>query len=376
MEIKEMTVEQIETRQSEIVGSLDNPESDLDALETEMRSLKEELETRKQNEAKKAEIRNAVAKGDGKVIKPVVEERKMENVITRNSPEYIRAYAEYIQTGDDREVRALLTENGSGTVAVPEFVYDEIKTAWEEDGIMRRVRKAYLKGNLKVGFEISATGATKQTEGQAVNEQSLVMGIVELKPDMIKKWISISNQALRLDQAEAYLRHIYRELAHHIAKKAADELIAKIKACGTQSTTTQVGVPVVTSTTITLDLVAKGLAQLSDQASNPVVMMNRATWAAFKTAQYAAGFAVDPFEGLDVEFNNSITAFSAATTGVPYMIIGDLGYGALANFPDGEEISVLKDPYTLANSNMVRFIGDEYVALDVVAPNAFVMIKH
>ena len=376
MEIKEMTVEQIETRQSEIVGSLDNPESDLDALETEMRSLKEELETRKQNEAKKAEIRNAVAKGDGKVIKPVVEERKMENVITRNSPEYIRAYAEYIQTGDDREVRALLTENGSGTVAVPEFVHDEIKTAWEEDGIMRRVRKAYLKGNLKVGFEISATGATKQTEGQAVNEQSLVMGIVELKPDMIKKWISISNQALRLDQAEAYLRHIYRELAHHIAKKAADELIAKIKACGTQSTTTQVGVPVVTSTTITLDLVAKGLAQLSDQASNPVVMMNRATWAAFKTAQYAAGFAVDPFEGLDVEFNNSITAFSAATTGVPYMIIGDLGYGALANFPDGEEISVLKDPYTLANSNMVRFIGDEYVALDVVAPNAFVMIKH
>lgn len=376
MEVKEMTVEQIENRQSEIVEALDSPDSDLNALEIEMRSLKSELETRKENEAKKAEIRNAVAKGNGKVIKPVIEERKMENVITRNSPEYIRAFAEYIQSGDDKECRALLTENGSGTVAVPELVYDEIKTAWDEEGIMRRVKKSYLKGNLKVGFEISATGATKQTEGVAVNEQSLVLGIVELKPDMIKKWISISNQALRLDQAEAYLRHIYRELAHHIAKKAADELIAKIKACTTESTTTQVGVPVVTSTQITLDLVAKGLAQLSDQAAKPVVMMNRATWAAFKTAQYAANYPVDPFEGLDVEFNNTITAFSAATTGVPYVIIGDLEYGAQANFPDGEEITVLKDPYTLANSNMVRFIGDEYVAIGVVAPNAFVKIIH
>ena len=49
----------------------------------------------------------------------------------RNSKEYINAYAEYIKTGDDRECRALLTENvGTGTVPVPEIVYDIVKTAW------------------------------------------------------------------------------------------------------------------------------------------------------------------------------------------------------------------------------------------------------
>lgn len=301
----------------------------------------------------------------------------MEEIMTRNSAEYVRAYAKYIQGGDDREVRSLLSENATGgTVAVPEFVYEEIKTAWNEEGIMSRVRKSYLKGNLKVGFEISASGATVHQEGQAVNEQTLVMGIVELKPEAIKKWISISDEALDLDNSEAYLRHIYSELAHHIAKKAADELIAKIKACGTASTTTQVAVPVITSTQITLGLVASAIAQLSDQADRPTIMMNKLTWAAFKQAQYAASFPADPFEGCDVVFNDTITAFSAATTGVPYMIIGDLGYGALANFPNGEEITVKRDDLTLAASDMVRFIGREFVAVAPVAPNAFVKVVH
>lgn len=311
----------------------------------------------------------------GKVVESHGEEN-MENVEVRNTQAYIDAYARYIESGDDRECRALLTENGSGTVAVPTFVYDEIKTAWENDKIMSRVRKAAMKGNLKVGFEISGTGAVKQTEGQSVNEQSLVMGIVEMKPFMIKKWVSISNQALRIDGSEAYLRHIYRELAQHIVHKAADLLLAQILACGTQSTTTCVGVPKITATTISLDLVAKAIAELSDQAENPVVIMNKLTYAAFKTAQYGAGFPIDPFEGCEVLFNNSLTAFTAATTGVAYMIVGDLGYGALANFPDGDEVNVLRDPYTLATSNMVRFVGDQYVAVEPVAPNAFVKVCH
>ncbi|MBO7689248.1 MAG: phage major capsid protein, partial [Clostridia bacterium] len=70
------------------------------------------------------------------------------------------------------------------------------------------------------------------------------------------------------------------------------------------------------------------------------------------------------------------TAFSAATTGVAYAIVGDLGQGALANFPAGEEIQIKRDDYTLATSDLVRFIGREYVALGVVAPDAFCVIKH
>lgn len=298
------------------------------------------------------------------------EEEKMADMEIRNTNEYINAYAEYLKSGDNAECRALLSENGSGTVPVPEMVYDIVKTAWEREGIMARVKKAYLKGNIKVGFEISATGATVHTEGVAVDEETLVLGVVELPAKSIKKWVSISDEALDLS-GEAFLRYIYDELTYQIAKKAADELIALIKAAGTASTTTAVAVPAIKVTSLGMDTVAQAIAQLSDDAANPTIMMNKLTWAEFKKVQYANGYGADPFEGLPVEFNNTITAYSAATTGVPYVIVGDLEQGALANFPNGEDIQFKFDENTLATSDLVRVIGRQFVGLGIVAPNAF-----
>ena len=376
MELNEMTIEEIETRKAEILTELDNPEADLDALEEEMRGIKEEVEARKTAEAERAEQRARVAEGIGETVEKIeVEERTlptMEEI--RNSKEYIDAYAEYIKTEDPAECRALLTENVSGTVAVPELVYDIIKTAWEREGIMSRVRKSYLRGNLKVGFEISADGAVVHTEGAAaVTEESLVLGTVNLIPQSIKKWISLSDEALDM-RGETFLRYIYDELTYRIAKKAADELIAKIEACGTVSTTTCPGVPKLQATSASLGTIAGAMSLLSDEAANPVVMMNKATWGTFKGLQAEGNYGYDPFEGLPVVFNNTITAFAAATTGVTYAIVGDLDHGALANFPAGDEIDIKYDEVTLMTNDLIRVLGREYIALGVVAPNAFVKI--
>ena len=81
------------------------------------------------------------------------------------------------------------------------------------------------------------------------------------------------------------------------------------------------------------------------------------------------------FEGLEVLFSDKITAFSAATTGVTYAIVGDFGVGALANFPNGEEIRIKTDELSLAEKDLVKFVGREYVGLGVVAPKAFVKIQ-
>lgn len=124
-----------------------------------------------------------------------------------------------------------------------------------------------------------------------------------------------------------------------------------------------------------LDTVAQAIAKLSDEAENPVIIMNKATWGSFKAAQYGASYAVDPFEGLPVVFNNSLTAFTAATTGVTYAIVGDLGQGALANFPAGEGIDIKVDRLSLKKQDLVEVFGREYVGLGVVANNAFVQIK-
>lgn len=379
-EIMALDAEQIEARSAELATEIEVAETNeaMDAIQNELDAIEERRAQIKQEiEQRKLDI-SAVLSGQGEVVEKI-EERKEVEMEIRNTPEYINAYAEYIKTNDDTELRALTSTNataghGTASVAVPDLVYDIVKTAWEREGIMRLVKKTYLKGNLKVGFEVSADGAVIHAEGDnAVNEENLVLGTVTLTPQSIKKWISVSDEVLDL-RGEAFLNYIYDELAYRIAKKAADQIIAKIEACGTASTTSYPRVPKYASTTVGVGDVAQAMALLSDEAANPVVMMNKATWGAYKAAQYANQFNVDPFEGLPVVFNNSITAFSAATTGVTYAIVGDLGHGAMANFPNGEGIEFKFDELTDMAKDLVRVLGREYVGLGVVAPDAFVKI--
>ena len=357
-------------------------QSEIDAREAELNEIAEE---RKSLEAKKAELEaeeraaEQINHNPG-IAQEIINQRgenTMNNAEIRNSKEYIDAFANAIRNQDDKfkECRALLTENvDGGTVPVPEVVYDIVKNAWEREGIMRRVRKAYIKGNIKVGFEISSSAAAVHTEGgAAVSEESLVLGTVEIVPTSIKKWISISDEVLDM-RGEEFLRYIYDELTYRIAKKAVDELLALIVAAGTESTSTAVGLPVVTSSTINVNLTASALAQLSDQAPNPIIVMNKSTWGDFKSAQYANKFPVDVFEGLDVEFNNTLKSFTAASTGDTYMIVGDFGEGALANFPSGEEITIKVDDKTLMAQDLVRILGRQFVGLGIIGPDAFVRV--
>ena len=379
MELKDKTVDELMERRSAIAAEIDSPEADLDALEVEARSINEELERRKNAENKRTEIRNAVAKGDGEVTETFKEEKKTMTIEEiRNSGEYINAYANYIKSGDDAECRNILTTadavNGSATVPVPTFVYDIVKTAWEREGITSRVRKSYLKGNLKVGFEISGDEAIIHAEGAAaISEENLVLGTVSMVPQSIKKVVQISDEVYDL-RGEDFLRYIYDELTYRIAKKAADTLVSKILACGTVSTTTCPGVPSITAASASLGTIASAMSALSDEAANPVIMMNKATWGTFKALQAAGSYGYDPFEGLPVVFNNSITAYSAATTGVAYAIVGDLDHGALMNFPNGDGIEFKFDEMSLKKQDLIEVLGRQYVAIGVVAPNAFVKV--
>ena len=375
-EIMVLDAEQIEARKAELKADLETAETDeaMDAIKAENDLLEErKAQIKLEVEQRKADMA-AVIKGQGDVVEEVKDERKVNTMEMRNTPEYINAYAEYIKNGNDMECRSLLSENVSGTVAVPEFVYDIVKTAWEKEGIMSLVRKSYLRGNLKVQFEIDGGQATVHTEGgDAVSEEALVLGIVTLVPQSIKKWIAISDEVYDL-RGEEFLRYIYDELAYRIAKKAADTLVAKIEACGTVSTTTCPGVPKLQAASPALGTVAAAMSMLSDEAANPVVIMNKATWGTFKSLQAGGNYGYDPFEGLPVIFNNTIKAAAAATTGETYAIVGDLGHGALANFPNGEGIDFKFDELSKKKEDLIEVLGREYVGLGVVAANAFVKI--
>ena len=378
MEIKDMTITDIETRAAEIRELAKAEDADLDALTCEVNALEErKAAIRAEVEARRAQAENIANGALGEIKEEHKEFETMSNMEVRKSHEYNMAYAEYIKTGDDAECRALLTENVSGTVPVAEYAEDRVRTAWNREGIMSLVRKTYLKGNLKIGWEKSADSAYVHTESSntLTTEESLVLGVTNLIPQSIKKWISISDEVYDM-KGEAFLDYIYDELTYRIAKKAADLLVAAIIACTTGGSDNHPGQNSITATTVTVGLVAEALAELSDEAANPCVIMNKSTWGAFKAAQAANGYNYDPFEGLPVVFNDSLAAFSAATTGVCYAIVGDLGAGAQANFPNGDEINIKFDDMTKMEYDLVRILGREYVGLGVVAPKAFCLIKH
>ena len=379
MEIKDMTITDIEERAAQIREESAAENADLDALTAEVEQLEERKAAIKAEAEERARQAEEIANGSlGEIKEEHFEEKKnMSNMEIRKSHEYNMAFAEYIKTGDDTECRALLTENVSGKVPVAEYAENAVRTAWNRDGIMSRVRKTYLKGNLKIGFEVSADGAYVHTEAAntATTEESLVLGVTNLIPQSIKKWLQISDEVYDM-KGEEFLDYIYDELTYRIAKKAADQLVAAIVACTTGSSDNHPAQGQITATTVTVGLIAQALAELSDEAANPAIIMNKSTWGKFKAAQAANGYGYDPFEGLPVLFNDSLSSFDAATTGVCYAIVGDLGVGAQANYPNGAEIEIKFDDKTKMEYDLVRILGRQYVGLGVVAPKAFCKILH
>lgn len=381
-EIKDMTIEEVEVRASEIQKEVESAdETRMAELKTELDALEQRKNELKQMATEAKETREMIAEGKGdieKIESVIKEEKRMTNKEIVATPEYRDAFANYIRTGDDKECRALLTENVSGDVPVASIVYDIVKNAWEKEGIVARIKKTYVKGNLRVGFEISADGAFIHTEGQTTSSSSaenLVLGTVNIVASNIKKFIYVSDEVI--DSTE-FLTYVYDELVYQIAKKLADTVIAKIEACGTVSTNTpsvNVGVPVVSASSITLDTIAKAIASISDQATDPVIIMNKATFASFKAVQAAGNYGYDPFEGLPVLFNNTVKAFAVASSGDTYAIVGDLGEGMIANFPNGEEIKIKLDDLSLAESDMVKIVGRQYVGVEVVGPASFAKIQ-
>lgn len=371
MDFKTMTNEELLERRAAIATEIDAPEADLDALEAEARAINEALETRKAAETKRNEIRSAVAHGEGKVADKIErEERKtMTMQELRESRDYINAYANYIKSGDDSECRALLTENVEsplvGNVPVPVIVEGIIADALRESRIMSRVRKTYAKGNVKVGFEASAPIAEAHAEGgDPQAEEDLVLGIVTLVPETLKKWVSISDEALDTMSGEALLQYVYSEIARKIIKAEEKMVVDAILAAPAAATATAPAVAVETISAPGLADFINARALLTSEAEDLVIIMTPADYAAYKALAISAGFAFDPFEGIEVLFSDYAT--------LP--IIGDLS-GVLANYPNGDSVQFKFDDRTLMTSDLVRVLGRKPVAVAVVGNFFFAKIS-
>lgn len=368
-EIRTMTLEEIEERRKAIAEEIPTADAErLTAINAELDLIEErkkEIKTQAEERAKTVEeVLNAPA------ANPIIEkreEKKMTDREIRSTQEYIDAYAEYVKKGCDiskieqRSANTLLSENaGGGTIAVPTFVEDRINTAWENNEIMRRVRRTYLPGNVKVGVEVDASPAVIHSEGApAINPEELVIEYVNLIPEMVKKLVEVSDTILDL-KGSAFLNYLFDEIEYQIIKKCGSEVVNTIINSGYVHTET-------ISATPTIADIYDAEQYLSGDA-NPVLIMTRGTAAAIKTAALTANYAYDPFDGLEVLYTDT-------GVGANSFLLVDLN-AVQCNFPNGAEPKFVFDEYTLAAENIVRIIGRLPMACALVATSKAVYVGY
>ena len=193
MEIKTMSVDELLARKAEIAAEVDSLE-DLDAVNARSAELDEinaELEARKELAEKKAEVREAVANGDGVVSQKFEEEKKEKKAMfTVDSVEYRNAWTKSKIGRDlDAEERAALTSAGA---VIPTMT---VNAVWD-----RLVKPAELLGKVDVTqfpnyvrFPVAATNnaATSQAVGGTINESSDVISYVDLIPNEYVKMLTV-----------------------------------------------------------------------------------------------------------------------------------------------------------------------------------------
>ena len=384
MEIEKMTNEELDLKLKELETrsaiadetEIEEITKEVEAIETRKAEIKAEFE-------KAEEERKAIAEAP-QVEEPetIIEERinkTMDLKEIRSSKEYIDAFANYIKTGKDEEVRALLTDFGGGTIPTPTFVQEYVETAWSRSNIASKVKKLNVKGILKVPYEISSSDAVVHTEGAAApDEEALVIGTATITPATIKKWIGVTDEVLGL-HSEEFLRYIYDELTERIIKKLDEDIVAAV-AASTSPFTAAVDVAAIDATTI-----LQGLAELADSANEPTVVMNKKVF--FNSFMGLLDTTERPIyevlldnerkpryflNGCEVVFDN-VNFDDTPAAGDPIALVGDFS-GVTANYPEGEDVKIVVDPYTSAKADKVEFIAKLYVGIGVTKPSSFALI--
>lgn len=357
-----MELEAIETRLKEINELLGDENADVDALQAEVRSLKEQRETALEEiKQRKAEVKEVLTEAKEVETFGKEEVRKtMDIKELRNTQEYINAYAEYIK-GNDKAIRMLITENAGEAVqgnriAVPTYVENKVWTDWDNSPILSRIRKVFIKGNYKVGYEASATGAVLHAEGTAQpQEEQLVINYIDFVANYYKKWIKVSDNVMALT-GSFFIDYLFDEFGHQMAVALENAIVAEL-----QTSTLTVAV----THALDGDAVLAGLGALSDEATNPVAIMSKATYVAIKSIRTTAGARLeDVFEGLEVLFNNNVTG----------VLVGDLD-GVVANFPEGMDFKYIVDDRSLAEQDLIKIVGKILVAIHLVRPNGFALVR-
>lgn len=236
-------IEEIDKRLSEIKAELDG-DCDVDALEKEVRGLKEERKTLMDMLEKRKQLQNEVANGAGEVIrgfKPETEEKRYD----ASSPEYKTAWLKNMAMDSrgkklfgnlTKEERAAFTFTTANTgEVVPTEIMNRIVSLVDNDSPMY---DDSFKSNLVYGFEIprlksiDAGDAKNVTEGAANDDEQDTFDSIALPGVEIKKHIVMSRK-MQFQSIQAFEDWVVTHLAERIRVAKETYILSQLAKSGT-----------------------------------------------------------------------------------------------------------------------------------------------
>lgn len=185
-------IDEIEERLAAIPEEIDKEGADLDALEKEIRSLKEEKSNIEKEENKRAEMRKAVADGSG--VARVVEKRKDEKMSDNRTfgvetPEYRDAFMKRLMGKPlDAEERTAV----SASSVIPTQTMDKIVGKLAESPMIAAVNTMYVPGNISIPVAGTVNAASWVAMGSAATDSADTVTSVSLAAYKLVKTVEIT----------------------------------------------------------------------------------------------------------------------------------------------------------------------------------------
>ena len=382
-------LETIETRLAEIEKELNSEsieemtEADLDKMEAEVRSLKDERTSILNAAEKRASLEKAIAEGRTKGVDVTpnlldgVKKNMEERTIDALSMEYRNAWLKNIRGLElnDIEKRAMTTVESSAGAAVPTTTVNKIiEKVKEYCPILNKIELLHIKGSVTLPAEGTTADAQKHAEGATITADADTLLKVTLAGYEVTKLVTISKSVatMSIDAFETWL-------VNKIARKVAEKIGALVYN-GTGTGEAQ-GVNAITWNASNSVEVASGAAVTEANVTGVVALMNGAYFADAEWYMSSTTFFADYHPLMNKSKNNVVTEengvyrimgkvvnFDERVIGDA--ILGDFYRGYIGNLQ--EDVNVTSQ--FVARENSFDFLGCAIFDGKVQAVEAFVKI--
>jgi HK97 family phage major capsid protein len=229
-----MRLNEIEKRLSAIKAEIDVDGADLDVLEAEITSLKEErkgiLDKVEKRKALLEDVANMPNVEVIKDFKPEMEERKMEftNENVLSTTEYRNGFLKRLQNQELNEVekRALTTAENSVGAVIPEVTQNRILEVIKQHApLLAEVEVLQVPGGVKIPVEGVVADAVKHAEGATITASGDTITYVDLFGYEITKLLTISKTVQKMS-IPAFENWLTTNLGKSLAKKITGLIIS------------------------------------------------------------------------------------------------------------------------------------------------------